>query len=108
MADMDNIVSVVEKRPEDVRRELAARFKSRRLTLNLSQEGLARRSSVSWGSLKRFENKGLIALESLLKLAVVLDCLGDFEKVCADDGLASKSLDEMLAEPKRPRRGRIK
>src|SRR5258707_5016335 len=98
------------KTPMEVREELARRFKTRRLALNLTQEGLAARSGVSWSSLKRFEHTGLIALDALLKLAIVLDCLGDFDLVCVDDGrsLASKSLDEILREPKTRRKGRIK
>ena len=96
--------------PRDVQRELAGRFKARRLAMNLTQEGLAARSGVSWSSLKRFEYTGLIALDALLKLALVLECLGDFNRVCVDDGrnLASKSLDELLSKPKPRRKGRIK
>ena len=98
------------KTPRDVQRDLAGRFKARRLALNLTQEGLAARSGVSWSSLKRFEHTGLIALHALLKLAMVLGCLGDFDRVCVDDGrgLASMSLDEILREPKPRRKGRIK
>ncbi len=62
---------------------------------------------MSWSSLKRFEYTGLISLESLLKLAIVLECLGDFDQVCRDDH-SSKSLDEILAEPKHRRKGRIR
>jgi hypothetical protein len=52
----------------------------------------------------------LIALESLLKIGLVLDCLPDFDKMCVDDGrgLAAKSLDEILSRPKARRKGRIK
>ena len=71
-------MSIGLKTPQDVQGELAARFKARRLTLNLSQEGAAARSGVSWGSLKRFERTGLIGLNALLKLALVLDFLVDF------------------------------
>jgi transcriptional regulator with XRE-family HTH domain len=93
-----------------VQRELTGRFKTRRLALNLTQEGLAARSGVSWSSLKRFEYTGLIALDALLKLALVLGCLSDFDRICADDGqsLVSKSLDELLAKPKLRRKGRLK
>ena len=107
---VDNQMSIELKTPRDVQRELAARFKARRLSMNLTQEGLAARAGMSWSSLKRFEHTGLIALDSLLKLALVLDCLGDFDRVCVDDGrsLASKSLDEILSEPKPRRKGRIK
>ena len=103
-------MSIELKAPKDVQAGLAVRFRTRRLALNLTQEGLAGRAGVSWSSLKRFERTGLIALDSLLKLAVVLDCLGDFDQVCADDGrsLGSKSLDELLNAPKPRRKGRIK
>jgi transcriptional regulator with XRE-family HTH domain len=103
-------MSIELKTPRDVQQDLAGRFKARRLALNLTQEGLAARSGVSWGSLKRFEHTGLIAFDALLKLAMVLDCLADFDRVCVDDGrsLASKSLDEILREPKPRRKGRIK
>jgi transcriptional regulator with XRE-family HTH domain len=104
------MLSTELKTPKDVQKELAGRFKGRRLSMNLTQEGLAARSGVTWGSLKRFEHTGLIALEALLKLAMVLDCLGDFDRVCVDDGrsLATRSLDEILKEPKPRTKGRIK
>ena len=107
---MDNRVSFELKMPLDAQRDLAKRFKTRRLALNLTQEGLAARAGVSWSSLKRFEHTGLIALEALLKLAMVLGCLSDFDRVGADDGpgLGGKSLDEILREPKARRKGRIK
>ena len=46
-----------------------------------SQSELAKRSGVSLGSLKRFELTGQISLESLLKLADVLNRLNDFEAI---------------------------
>lgn len=104
------MLSMELRTPKDVLAELAARFKARRLALNLTQEGLSERSGVSWGSLKRFERTGLIALDALLKLALVLDCLGDFDQVCTETGanLAEKSLDEILKTPKQRRKGRLK
>jgi transcriptional regulator with XRE-family HTH domain len=107
---MDKIMSIELKTPRDVQQELAGRFKARRLSMNLTQEGLARRSGVSWSSLKRFESTGLIALDSLLRLALVLDCLADFDRVCVDDGrrFRAKSLDEILSAPKKRRKGQIK
>jgi transcriptional regulator with XRE-family HTH domain len=105
------MLSISIKTPQEVQQELAHRFKARRLALDLTQEGLADRSGVNWSSLKRFERTGLIALDSLLKLALVLDCLGDFDGLCPVDGPGSpsaKSLDELLAETKTRRKGRIK
>lgn len=103
-------MSITLKTPHDVQRELAGRFKARRLAMNLTQEGLAARSGVSWSSLKRFEYTGLIAVDGLIRLALVLGCLGDFDRVCADggEGWAAKSMDELLSKPKSRIKGRIK
>lgn len=105
-----NRMSITLTTPQDVQRALAKRFKARRLARNFSQEGLGKRAGVSWGSLKRFEQKGLIAIDSILRLALVLDCLDHFDAVGVEDrkNLESMSLDEVLAAPKERRKGRIK
>ena len=103
-------MSVELRAPQDMLVEIAGRFKARRLTMNLTQEGVAARSGVSWSSLKRFERAGLIALDSLLRVALVLDCLSDFDKLASGNssiGLA-KSLDDILSESKTRKKGRIK
>jgi len=105
-------LSIELKTPQEVLLEIAGRFKARRLRMNLSQEGLATRSGVSWSSLKRFERTGLIALDSLLRLALVLDCLGDFDQLAVDPSPlgGGKTLDDILAEPKikMRKKGRMK
>jgi transcriptional regulator with XRE-family HTH domain len=84
--------------------------KKRRLHRNLTQEGLANKSGVSLGSLKRFETTGKIAFESLLKLAVVLECLDDFAAIAALEEKEIGSIDDLLLkkEKKRKQRGTIK
>lgn len=67
--------------------------------MNLTQSALAARSGVTWSSLKRFEREGLIALDSLLNLALVLDCLDDFDKLAVESPPAAQSLDALLATP---------
>jgi transcriptional regulator with XRE-family HTH domain len=71
----------IEKLPRDTRFELAEKHKKLRKQKGLSQSELAERSGVSLGSLKRFETKGQVSLESLLKLVFVLGRLADFETV---------------------------
>lgn len=95
--------------PQDTLGAVRDRFKARRLAMNLTQNGLAARAGVALGSLKRFEQTGLVSFDSLLKLALVLECLGDFDKVCVDDmqALSSKSLEQVLASSKRRRKGRL-
>ena len=99
-------MSILLKTLEEVLGDIAVRAKARRLVLNLTQKGLAERSGVSYGSIKRFETSGQIALTSLLKIAVVLDCLDGFETLFPyRDDLAARSLDDLLAEPKTRKRG---
>lgn len=78
----------VDKLPRDVRIEIADKHRKLRKQRGLSQTELAERSGVSLGSLKRFETKGQVSLESLLKLVFVLGRLPDFESVLkADENL---------------------
>jgi transcriptional regulator with XRE-family HTH domain len=67
--------------PHEIGKELARRHKTLRKQLKLSQSEMAERSGVSLGSLKRFETTGQISLESLLKLAHLLNRLEDFKSV---------------------------
>jgi len=100
---------MVLKTPDDVRREIADRFKARRLSRALTQRELAARSGMSLGSLKRFETTGHIALDSLLRLALVLQCLEDFGRVCTGSSeLEGRTLDELLKTPRKRQRGRTK
>ena len=102
-------MAVSLKSPSDVREEVRDRFKRRRLALNLTQAGLAKRSGVALGSLKRFETTGLVAFDSLLKLALVLDCLGDFDGLAAEDAqsMSGKPLDDVLAGTRTRKKGRM-
>ncbi|MDE5423689.1 helix-turn-helix domain-containing protein [Ancylomarina sp. DW003] len=67
--------------PTDISKALAERHKALRKHLKISQTEMAERSGVSLGSLKRFEGTGQISLESLLKLAHLMNRLGDFESI---------------------------
>ena len=102
-------MAVSLKSPSDVLEEVRDRFKQRRLALNLTQAGLAKRSGVALGSLKRFETTGLVAFDSLLKLALVLDCIADFDGLAAEDAqsLSGKPLDEVLAGTRTRKKGRM-
>jgi transcriptional regulator with XRE-family HTH domain len=93
----------------DVQDELRTRFRKRRLKLDLTQEGLAKRSGVALPTLRRFERTGQIALEALLKIALVLECLGDFDRIAIDDeqSMIGRPLDVVLAQKRGRRKGRI-
>ena len=86
--------------------DVAKRAKEKRLSQNLTQAGLAARSGVSLGSLKRFERNGDISFKSLVEIAVALGCADDFEKIFDD----SPSLGSLfnVKEQKHRKRGTIK
>lgn len=102
-------MSITLNTPSDMMQQIAERFHQRRLSLSLSREGLAARSGVNASSLKRFERSGKIAFESLLKLALTLDLLNDFDAI-GHKSFASdnKSLDELLKSDETKKRGRLK
>lgn len=64
--------------PKEISCKIAENMRALRKVHKLSMEKLAEASGVSYGSIKRFESTGEIALVSLLKIAIVLDCTEDF------------------------------
>lgn len=89
-------------------RDIAAAAKARRLAVNLTQMGLAQRSGVSLGTLKKFERSGKISFESLLKIAMALGATQEFESLFAASASAGLlSLDELLKQPKERKRGSV-
>jgi transcriptional regulator with XRE-family HTH domain len=68
-----------QKQPLEVMQSMALRAKAMRKAQGLSQQALATRSGVSFGSLQRFEQSGQISLESLLRIAFALEAIAPFE-----------------------------
>ena len=79
---MDNIFAIFNeqlKTPEKYMIQIARRERMIRKKKKLSQADLSKKSNVSYGSLKRFEETGNISLASLIKIAIALDCIEEFE-----------------------------
>lgn len=98
------------KTPEDVALDLRDRFRRLRLSMNITQTQLADQSGVNIHSLRRFEKTGMISFEGLLKLALVLDTLEDFDRVGAREpiNLTSQTLDKVLANSRAKQRNRAR
>lgn len=102
----DNILSIMINLPQDESKAIAARAKAVRLQQNITQEGLAKRSGVSFGSIKRFEQTGQISLEALLKIAFTLNVLDNFSDLFAPQtNRSGQSLDALIASSKKRKRG---
>ncbi|MDN5110907.1 helix-turn-helix transcriptional regulator [Aliarcobacter butzleri] len=94
--------------PQSIMQDLKDKFKQKRLSLNLTQEGLSNKSGVSLGSIKRFESSGEISFESLLKVALVLNCLDDFKNIANEKDEQYESMDDLLKVKPIKKRGTIK
>lgn len=85
---MENVFDISELVPvltaQSVIYELVKRVKLRRKELGMTQRALAQKSGVSFGSVRRFEEKGDISFLSLVKIGQAMDCLRDFNELFKD------------------------
>jgi len=82
--------------PEEINMALAQRLSRIRKRRNLSQQALAEKSNVSFGSIKLFETTGQISLISLTKLCVALDCVDEIKNLFTN--VEYSSIEEVLRE----------
>ena len=72
----NSILSVLDNfmldNPDDIAMHVAKNFRKRRVEKNITRQRMAELSGVPLSTLARFEQKGLIAFESLIKLAMAL------------------------------------
>ncbi|WP_212592466.1 helix-turn-helix domain-containing protein [Sphingobacterium humi] len=78
--------------------KLSENIRARRLSMELTQEGLAERSGVPLATLRKFEQKGAISLESLLKLLLVVGGLEDIINVLKPTKPTFTSIDDVLKD----------
>ena len=83
-----------QKTPNEIAKSLVEKIKQQRKKLKISQSILAQKSGVSLGSIKRFETKYEISLQSFIKIAIALDLDSDFEKLFSNKTYTS--IDEVI------------
>lgn len=77
---------------------LAGNVRDRRLFMELTQEGLAERSGVPLATLRKFEQKGAISLESFLKLLMVVGGIEETIHVLKPQKSNFTSIDDVLKD----------
>lgn len=82
------------KTPNDIAHELVERIKQHRKKLKISQAQLAIKSGVSLGSIKRFESKYEISLNSFIKILIALNLEQDLENLFTQKDY--NSIDEVI------------
>ena len=82
------------KTPNDIAKELVEKIKRQRKKLKISQAQLAVKSGVSLGSIKRFESKYEISLNSFIKILIALNLEQDLENLFTQKNYTS--IDEVI------------
>lgn len=77
--DISDFVDTITE--ASITEKLIKRVKLRRKELKYTQQELAKRSGVSYASIRRFETTGDISLASLIKIAHAMNCLEDFNNL---------------------------
>lgn len=95
--------------PSQAMTEISSQLKARRLAMDLTQDGLALRSGVPLATLRKFEQKGLISLQSLVRLLWIVGGLEEMVNALKPVKPDFKSIDEVLEKPvEKAKRGRRK
>lgn len=82
------------KTPNEIAKELVEKIKQHRKKLKISQAQLAIKSGVSLGSIKRFESKYEISLNSFIKILIALNLEQDLENLFTQKNY--NSIDEVI------------
>ena len=77
-------------------KKISENVRERRLQMDLTQEGLAERSGVPLSTLRKFEQKGNISLESFLKLLSVIGGLEEVINALKPNIPNFKTIDDVL------------
>jgi len=84
--------------------QLARNLQARRLAMGLTQAGLATRSGVALGTLRKFERTGAASVETLLKLLMIVGGLEQVIAASAPEANTFSSIDEVLQAEDKPKR----
>ena len=83
---------------EEFDMSLSKRIKNIRKRRSISQQELADRSGVSYGSIKRFETTGQISLLALTKIAMALDVADELRGIFTQ--VPYRNIQEVINETK--------
>lgn len=82
--------------PSKAQLKIADNVRARRLAMELTQEGLAERAGVPLPTLRKFEQKGSISLESFFKLLMVVGGIDEIVTALKPSKPSFNSIDDVL------------
>lgn len=83
------MINLYQKTWNEINIGIAERIVQLRKRKKITQKEIARRSGVSLGSVKRFEQSGEISLQSLTKIAIALGVDGELDTLFSEVPFAS-------------------
>ena len=83
------MINLYQKTWNEINNGIAERIVQLRKRKRITQKEIARRSGVSLGSVKRFEQSGEISLQSLTKIAIALGVDGELDTLFSEVPFAS-------------------
>ena len=83
------MINLYQKTWNEINNGIAERIVQLRKRKKITQKEIARRSGVSLGSVKRFEQSGEISLQSLTKIAIALGVDGELDTLFSEVLFAS-------------------
>lgn len=92
--------------PSKAQLKIAENVRARRLSMELTQEALAERAGVPLPTLRKFEQKGSISLESFLKLLMVTGGTEELINVLKPSKPLFTSIDDVLKDTDKTSRKR--
>lgn len=96
-ANIDNILSLLDSftldNANDITMQVAENFRKRRVEKNITRQRISELSGVPLSTVARFEQKGLIAFESLVRLAMALGYATDIRNLF--DTLKFETMEEL-------------
>ena len=90
------MINLDQKTPQEISDELAARVRTRRKERGFTQAQFAKKAGMTLASYKRFEQTGLISLQSLIKISIALGSESDFDELFAKKEYSS--IQEVIRE----------
>lgn len=93
------MINLFQKTWAEIDCEIAEKIKRLRKRKKITQKELAKKSGVSLGSIKRFEQSGEISLQALTKIAIALDVENELESLF--ENVPFESIEEVLNEQNR-------
>ncbi len=80
-----------QKSPKEIMILLSKNIIALRKQEKMSQRELSERSGVAYASIRKFESRGIISLEPLLKICEALNRLTDFESILLPSDMKRKN-----------------